>query len=257
MSSLFGGNPSDRLEPLALSAGEIHVWHARLDSPDVQLQSLEKLLNEEELERANRFRFPHGRAHFVAARGILRCLAGAYQALSPAAVMLKYSPSGKPALQEDDDLQFNLSHSHGLAVYAFARGRRIGIDVELVRNLQEPEAIVERFFSQQESAAFSALSAEAQLRGFFNAWARKEAFVKALGEGLGHSLASFSVSLTPGEPARFTHLPADQLSADWRLYDLAVDAAYTCALVAEGGEAHVVRRTWPGPATLTRSVSED
>jgi 4'-phosphopantetheinyl transferase len=257
MSSLSRGHPSDGPEPLELSAGQIHVWHARLDGPDVHLQSLEALLNDEELERANRFRFPFGRAHFVAARCILRCLAGAYQGLQPAGVKLEYSPSGKPALEGDDGLQFNLSHSHALAVYAFARGRRVGIDVELIRDLQEAESIVERFFSPQESAAFQALPTEARQRGFFNGWVRKEAFVKALGEGLGHPLASFSVSLAPGEPARFTHQPADQIAADWRLYDLAVDDAYTCALVAEGGEARVMCKKWPGRATLTRSVSED
>jgi 4'-phosphopantetheinyl transferase len=219
-----------------LADEEIHVWHACVDDLGPQLAALEALLNKEERARAERFHFPRDRHQFSAARGMLRSLLAVYTGMSAAQVPIEYSPSGKPSLPEflANDLHFNLAHSHLRIVAAFARGRRVGIDVEWMRELRDAGGIVERYFSLDEVAAYRMLPPQARSRGFFNGWTRKEAFVKALGDGLGHSLAAFTVSLTPGEPAQLLAVPPDQAAAAWTLCDVTIDPAYACALVAEG-----------------------
>jgi 4'-phosphopantetheinyl transferase len=233
-----------RSEPIDLGSDEVHVWHARLDQLAEQQPELDELLSEEERVRANRYCFLADRNRFILARGILRSLLAAYTGSSAAEIDFIYAGAGKPGLDRpaDTGLQFNLSHSHGFAAYAFARGRRLGIDVELVRAMRDADAIVERYFSPQELAAYRALPVDARQRGFFNGWVRKEAFVKALGAGLGHPLSEFSVSLAPSEPARFVGIPSDQAAAGWRLSELNFDPAYAAAVVADNGEFRVVSR---------------
>jgi 4'-phosphopantetheinyl transferase len=238
----------------ALSDDEVHVWHARLDDLTGRLSELEVLLDAEERARAARYRMARDRLHFTLARGILRALLAAYCQVPPAVIAIACSAAGKPALAgpAGEQLRFNLSHSHGLAAYAFTRGRRVGIDVEYVREMIEAEGIVERYFAPDEIAAYQALPAEARLRGFFNGWVRKEAFVKALGEGLGFPLTEFAVSLAPGEPARLLHIPAEQGAAgDWTLCELAIDSAYGCALAVEGRKLRINCRQWPQDASST------
>jgi 4'-phosphopantetheinyl transferase len=112
---------------------------------------------------------------------------------------------GKPALSRrfaNSDLRFNVSHSEDVAVYAFSRGREIGVDVEAVRELRDADDIAVRFFSRRENEAYLALDPRDRLLGFFNCWTRKEAFIKALGDGLYYPLDCFDVSLAPDEPAR-------------------------------------------------------
>jgi 4'-phosphopantetheinyl transferase len=235
--------------PFTLAPREVHVWHAGLNdlAQAGQLPALAALLNAEEHTRVARFHFSKDRDHFTLARGILRGLLAGYCGVPAAAIALAYSTAGKPALAwpAGVDLHFNLSHSHGLAVYAFARGFRVGIDVELVRELKDADQIVERFFSPAELAAYRALAPDARPQGFFNGWVGKEAFVKALGQGLGHELAAFTVSLTPGAPARLVALPADQAGAGWTLCAVPIDPSYACAVVGEGGTFQVKCRRWP------------
>jgi 4'-phosphopantetheinyl transferase len=235
--------------PLPLNEDEVHVWHARLDELTGQHRRMAALLNGEERARATRFRIERDRIHFRLARGILRSLLSDYGSVPPKEIALGYSPTGKPVLTnpQHQDLQFNLSHSHGMAVFAFGRGRRVGIDVELAREMKDADNIVQRYFSPEEITAYQALPAETRLSGFFNGWVRKEAFVKALGEGLGHPLAAFTVSLVPTEPARLLSIAGDQAAAaGWTLCDLDIDPGYACALVAEGGPLRVSCRAWPG-----------
>jgi 4'-phosphopantetheinyl transferase len=235
---------------LTLADEEIHVWHASVDDLGPRLAVLDVLLNNEERTRAQRFHFPRDRNQFCVARGMLRSLLAAYTGIAAADVPLEYSRSGKPELPQSvgPRLHFNIAHSHDCVVGAFASGRRVGIDVEWVRELHDADGIVARYFSPEENAAYRKLTGEARARGFFNGWTRKEAFVKALGEGLGHPLAGFTVSLTPGEPARLLAVPSDQAAAKWTLCDLALDPSYVCALVAEGGAFDVRVRSFSADA---------
>ena len=219
---------------LALAEGEVHVWRAYLDCPETVLRLFEATLASDEKARARRFVFQPDRVSYIAARGILRELLGRYLNRAPADVEFDYGPQGKPALRAESSskpVQFNVSHSHGVALLAFALGRQVGVDVELVRPDFAGEKIAERFFSPQEVMELRSLPAVAQSEGFFLCWTRKEAYIKARGEGLQIPLKSFHVSLTPGEPERLQ--AAD--SSRWSLRSLRPDPRYVGAVVGEDG----------------------
>jgi len=204
------------------------------------------LLSADERERAERFHFANDRAHFIAARALLRTLLGRYLDLPPRHLSFSYSPYGKPALAGEGEgraLRFNVSHSHGVALYAFARGREVGVDVEYVRPDVVGESIAERCFSAQEVATLRSLPAEVQPRAFFNCWTRKEAFIKARGEGLSFPLDQFEVALDPKEPAALISIGGDRREASrWSLQALPVEEGYVAALAVEGHGWRLERR---------------
>ena len=112
--------------PLKLGSDEVHVWRASLDVTALQVQSLQQSLTGDERKRAVRFYFCKDREHFIAARGLLRLILGCYLDIEPAQLRFWYSPYGKPALASEfgkNRLRFNVSHSHGLALYAITWGR--------------------------------------------------------------------------------------------------------------------------------------
>jgi len=167
----------------------------------------------------------------------LRQLLSARLAVPPESVELIYGKHGKPALAPkfaDSDLRFNVAHSEDIAVYAFSTGREIGIDVEAVRTMPDADAIAAHFFSPREQAAYLALNPLDKARGFFNCWTRKEAFVKALGDGLYHALDRFDVSLAPAEPAeilRVDDMPGD--GCGWMLESFEPAPGYAGAVVKQ------------------------
>lgn len=220
-------------QQLTLEADEIHVWRAHLDCNESVLGPLEATLASDEKARADRFVFPRDRNAFIATRGILRELLGRYVHLAAVNLEFDYGAQGKPTLRTkspQQSVQFNVSHSHGVALLAFAPGRHVGVDVELVRPDFAGEKIAERFFSPQEVAELRALPATLQDEGFFLCWTRKEAYIKARGEGLQIPLKSFHVSLTPGKPELLQ--AAD--SSRWSLRSLRPDSRYVGAIVGEG-----------------------
>jgi 4'-phosphopantetheinyl transferase len=194
-------------------------------------------LSDVERHRARRFARDRDRDRFVVARARLRELLGSRLGVPPAAVELETGPYGKPALAgqfADSELRFNVSHCDDLAVYAFASGRDVGIDVEAIRALPDADLIAARFFSRREQAAYRALDASARPLAFFQCWTRKEAFIKALGEGFSHPLDSFDVSLAPGEPAQILRIvPAPGDDRDWRLESLTPAPGFVAAVVTE------------------------
>ena len=175
------------------SEDEVHLWvvYLRLGADDCGL------LIPCERARADRFHFRRDRDLFIAGRAQLRRILGAYLRQSPEALRFTYGESGKPALS--GPLAFNLSHSGGFAALAVARFQ-LGVDIECVRPIEE--AVAERFFAADEVMRLRGLPQEQQTEAFFACWTRKEAYVKALGDGLLLSLDSFSVALEPEVPAR-------------------------------------------------------
>jgi 4'-phosphopantetheinyl transferase len=216
----------------------VHVWRAALDMGAAQRERLEQTLSADERERAGRFYFQKDRDQFIVARGVLRTLLGRYLGLPPVQLRFSYSSYGKPSLAPElQGLSFNLSHSHGLALAAVTCDRELGVDVEYIRPEVVEEPIAERFFSTPEVAALRALPAALQPEGFFNCWTRKEAYIKARGEGLSVRLDQFQVSLTPGEPAALLSVQGDPAeAARWSLRELAPGAGYTGAVAVEGHE---------------------
>jgi len=195
---------------------------SRLDVRQETVHALAALLSDKERQRASRFVFDRERRRFTVARARLRQLLSARLGMRPESVELVYGTCGKPALAPScaaSDLRFNVSHSDDVAVYAFSAGREIGIDVESIRVIRDADDIAARFFSRRENEAYLALDPRDRPLGFFNCWTRKEAFVKALGDGLCHPLDGFDVSLAPGEPAkilRVESIPGDHCG--WTLH---------------------------------------
>ena len=189
----------------AMADHAVEVVVARLDVAPDAVRASAALLSEAERQRASRFAFDRDRCRFVVARSRLRQLLGARLEVRPQAVELGYGKRGKPALAgrfADSDLRFNLSHCDDVALYAFSSGREIGVDVEAVRAIPDGDAIAACMFSRGENEVYCSLEPRDKPLGFFNCWTRKEAFIKALGDGLYHPLDRFEVSLAPGEPAR-------------------------------------------------------
>jgi 4'-phosphopantetheinyl transferase len=222
---------------------EIHVWRAYLDGEEIGLHRFEETLARDEKARANRFVFPQDRNRYVAARGALRELLGRYLNRSPTELEFDYTSKGKPSLRaalNERSIQFNVAHSRGLALLAFALGRNLGIDVEFVRPEFPADEIAERYFSPKEVMELRTLPRSLRAEGFYLCWTRKEAYIKATGEGLHVPLESFSVSLTPGRPERLESVD----SSRWSMRSLYPDPLYAGALVAEGQHWRLRQWSW-------------
>jgi 4'-phosphopantetheinyl transferase len=238
-------------ETLVLGSDEVHVWRATLNQPASQIQSFRHSLAADERARAERFHFERDRKHFIAARGVLRAILGRYLKRAPECLSFCYSSYGKPALAGEsggDAIRFNVSHSHGIALYAVTRGREVGVDLEHIRSDLAVAEIAERFFSQPEVAMLRALPTEAQREAFFRCWTRKEACLKARGEGLSLPLDQVDVSLVPGEPDTAPGTQPDSSEASrWSFQELAPAPGYAAALAVEGRGWRLACWQWPDP----------
>jgi 4'-phosphopantetheinyl transferase len=216
---------------LTLATGEVHVWRLALDQPESVVAEFRATLEADELERAGRFHFEKHRRHFVVGRGGLRYVLARYLDVRPEEFRFSYGAYGKPALVSEG-LRFNMSHSHGLALFAVAPDRELGVDVEHVRADFATEDIARRFFSRVEVAAFNALPQDEQVAAFFRCWTRKEAYIKAIGRGLSEPLDAFDVTLAPGEAAALLRAERGDASR-WAMFDIDPGADYTGALAVE------------------------
>ncbi len=232
------------LEPATLRDDEVHVWRADLDVGSTAVLQMRETLSADEQARAEKFYSPTDAARYIAARGTLRALLARYLRTSPGDLRFCGGAHGKPALvpgSGTEYLRFNLSHSHGLALFAFAWRREVGVDLERVHPFPNSDRVAERFFSAQEVTALRELPKIAQTEAFFQCWTRKEAYIKARGEGLSIDLASFAVSLAPGQ---LTNLPINNNdnteAGQWSLCALAPGAGYVAAVAAEGADWSLV-----------------
>jgi 4'-phosphopantetheinyl transferase len=211
---------------LTLPAGEVHIWQMRLDPGPDQLERLHSLLSPEERARAARYRFREHARRFIAGRGRLRELLAAYLGCEPAGIRFRYGASGKPAVAAGTDLRFNVSHSEEVALYVFARGREVGIDIERIRPDFRWERIARRYYSAAEQELLRTLPPELRAAAFFQFWTRKEAYLKARGEGL-----------------RFGRLHAEaDGDAAWWVVTLEAPPGFAAALVVESREPLPVLR---------------
>ena len=220
----------------ALARGEVHVWRASLDTTGGHRTNLLATLSPDERARADRFHFERDREHFIAGRGRLRAILSRYLETAPSAVPFGYDTHGKPRLAGAfrRRLRFNVSHAHGLALYAVSADRELGVDIEWTGRRLEA-GIAERFFAPREVATLRALPPHQQRDAFFACWTRKEAYVKARGEGLTLALDQFEVSLAPGEPAALLRVQGDPDEARrWSLQELTPGPGYAAAFAVEG-----------------------
>jgi 4'-phosphopantetheinyl transferase len=234
--------------PFILPPEEIHVWRIELEACDARRREFECWLSPEERSRASRFVFDRDRARFIACRGSLRALLARYLSAGPNKIAFRYANHGKPSLQPSPDppLFFNISHSGELALIALRRSGELGVDVEQLRPIEEAEAIARRYFTPREHAALAGLPAEEQIAAFFRCWTRKEAMLKATGEGIGVSLNAVEVSLAQHDVARVFGIRGrreDEVAA-WKLYHVEPGTGYVGAVAAHGDEERVVGWRW-------------
>jgi 4'-phosphopantetheinyl transferase len=231
-----------------LGAHDVHVWRVPLDE-DARADSYWSLLSDEERRRAARFVRDIHRRRFVVAHGALRSILADYVGAEPTALDFVSGAHGKPALRDPTGrppVEFNLSHSDDLALVAVARALAVGVVLERWSEGVEHLELAERFFSPGERRALRALAHAPHLieAGFFAAWTRKEAYLKATGHGITRGLHHFDVALAPGEPAR---LIADRLDDDatarWAMFALDPAPGYSAALVVASPVGEVLQFT--------------
>jgi 4'-phosphopantetheinyl transferase len=243
--------------PPPLPPGHIHAWFVSLERNAYGERDWSALLSEEERHRAAQFRFDRDRDRYIAAHGLLRVILNSYL---PQPSRLVYGANGKPALA-CGSLHFNLSHADDRAVIALSATAALGVDLERVRLESDAERIAQICFSPAERKALSLLPQSLQAEAFFKCWTRKEAFVKALGDGLSYPLTAFSVSLDepdkdPEAPPRILDLAGDvHAAAQWSVRHLAPEPGYVGAIVTRQPILEVVSMSLSQllPATHPRS----
>jgi 4'-phosphopantetheinyl transferase len=231
----------------ALEPDAVHVWRIALSASPPDAGSAWSVLSPDEYARARRFFFEPDRSRYVISHRALRLLLGRYLGVEPAAITFRRGDHGKPALDNDADLRFNLSTSHQMALLAVTTRREVGIDIEYEREDFADKDAARRFFSPREIAALNTVPPEMYTEAFFNCWTRKEAYIKAIGLGLSMPLDQFSVSLRPGEPAQLLEVIGQPGELErWSMSNLEPGESYAAALVVEGSGWTMCQYDWVG-----------
>jgi 4'-phosphopantetheinyl transferase len=228
-SKWLAGRPGGRVRP-----GEVDVWRISLEASAGRLGRAEALLSRGELARANRFQRAADRAAFVTQRAALRVHLGALLGLGARDIEFAEGDDGKPRLAGSGHAPaFNASRSGDWALLAFSSGPEVGVDIERHRNLDEA-ALARRYFSAGENAAMAGMAGALRRTAFFDAWVRKEAYVKALGLGLRFPLDRFTVTCSPGAAARLVSVEGVEAARAWAMRALDVAPGYSAAVVRRG-----------------------
>ncbi|HXZ06337.1 MAG TPA: 4'-phosphopantetheinyl transferase superfamily protein [Ktedonobacteraceae bacterium] len=232
-----------------LLTNDVHVWSALLDVPEDILQLLQQTLDSDEQIRADRFYFEKDRSRFIVCHGLLRTILASYLNIEPGRVMFNYTPNGKPFLVQKfqgKELQFNLAHSHELALFALTLDRRIGVDVEQIYGFAETNQLARRILSRQERAEMNKYPQDEKLETLFRYWTCKEAYVKATGVGLAQPLEKIHISLMLGSNARMISINRSVREASrWSLQELHPVPGFAAALVIEGFDFRLNHWQWP------------
>jgi 4'-phosphopantetheinyl transferase len=223
---------------MILAAGAVHVWPASLDLGAARAAACARVLSPDERARADAFRYDRDRQRFIVTRALLRMLLGACLGAAPEEVALVAHPAGKPRLagrQAASGLRFSLAHAGGVALFAFARDREVGVDLERVDPAVAWPEVAAAFFSRAEVGRIDTLPPAEGARGFFRHWTRWEAWAKATGKGLGALDARDALPPWGDLPARPDGVAFADGPRRWSLVDLDdVVPDHAAALVVEG-----------------------
>lgn len=239
-------------ETITLSHGEVHVWMTSIDRRRSEMDNLHQTITDDEKARAECFRFDTHRQRYIVGRATLRAILSRYVGIPPNRLRFQYNSYGKPMLVERKDrgvlptgtLNFNLSHSNRLVLYAVTQGREIGVDIEYIRDNLDVLRIAKRYFSTQEFSEIASLPQTRQIKTFFDCWTRKEAFIKAKGEGFSLPTDQFNVSITPENTVAWLHTATDQHdTSSWSIQALTPASGYAAALAVQGPPPPVLQ-TW-------------
>jgi len=220
--------------------GTVRLTVLDLRAPPVPPQMLSAFLSDDERKRAARFHFPHLQENFRNGRGMLRNVLSAACSVPAAQLRFTYSDKGKPSLPDFPHLEFNVSHSGDLWACAVSESSVLGLDIERIRPMPDCDAIALRFFAPSEREALNTFAEEDKAAAFFRCWTRKEAYIKALGDGLSRDLSSFTVSCADEEFSTVRDLVTFE---SWHLQSFAPAPGYAGAV------------TTPDIATLLREPS--
>jgi len=221
----------------------VHIWRVPLLATPAALAYYHSLLAPDERARAARFHFEIHRQHFAIARARMRILLSAYSGCLPVQLAFSYTSYGKPYLSHPS-LVFNLSHAHEMAIFGVTRNRAIGVDIEHIRADLATDDIANRYFSKEEIRALRALPAEQRCAAFFRCWTRKEAYIKARGEGLSMPLADFEVCLEETEELWLSNHQDPHEGARWQLRNVPAPAGYVAAAAVQGCDLNFKYIDW-------------
>lgn len=221
---------------LALASNAVDLWCTPLDVLPDGVDAACSVLSDDERRRAARYASQTEQRRFVVSRGMLRTLLARYTGIDPYDVPLAYSPHGKPRVPMAGAPEFSVSHSEDLAVYAVTRSRQVGVDIEGIRPRPDSMDIASAFFARSEISTLLAAPATEHTATFLACWTRKEAYLKARGEGLTVPLNSFSVSVPP-EPPRLREAPSDGTASHWQLHAIPVPPGYVGTVAVEASRS--------------------
>ena len=238
--------------PLEVTSDIVHVVRVRLDIEKEQWSPLTDLLDDDERARAARFRFDEPRRQFIICRSTLRQLLGSMCGLAPQSVSFQYGRRGKPELalqvfnKSLPQIEFNVSHSGNVGLVALSVGVPIGIDVEEFDPAVKFLELAERFFAPLEATELKRLKPAMQLDGFYRCWTCKEAYIKAKGDGLSHSLSSFRVVIDPDQPASLCHIDGQpDEPTNWTTVSLKVSDNHAAAVMVRRPDCRIALWDWP------------
>jgi len=254
---MFGTTPVIMNDiPIGARQTEVHVWAVWLNASAEVNRAYRRMLSPDEIVRADRFVFEHLTRSYELSQGALRLLLAHSLKCAPQDIQFRFGARGKPMLQDGSQICFNMAHSSGLALYAYTVSCEIGIDVEELRDISDIEQVASHYFSKAEAAELLSISRELPRRdAFFRCWTRKEAYIKAIGEGLYLPLDQFQVTLLPDAPAKFVHIGNDcSAASEWTLQHLDPAPNYVGALAYQGAPRILVLHEPLHPAQLLNRI---
>ena len=231
-------------ETLSLSTHHIDVWLCHLKQISGDINDFYSILSEDEHACADKLKVEAKRQQYVITRGVLRQRLGLLTKIDPEDFVFEYLEHGKPVLINDvrfAGITFNVSHSYDLALIAISINHHIGVDIEKINIDSDHQQLVKRFFSKAEQHEFNTLSETVRVKAFCACWTRKEAFIKATGDGVTYGLDAFDVTVDPENqtPEINLHKPSEE---SWSALNLLINDDYMACLVSNGGDVDV--RCW-------------
>ncbi len=224
-----------------LDKNQVLVWTIDLDRSPAEVVRCQHFLTPSEISRANRFLDLQQKQRFIVARTTLRKILSYYFGNDVALLDLHYGPAGKPYLNHKSGLNFNLSYSQNMAMIALSTHREVGIDIEAIELVNNPDSIAELVCSPSEIAHLTSSTISEKQMIFTKVWVRKEAYIKALGTGFSRSTQTFSVSSAPETLDALCEDQNNPLAAEqWRVMDIRAPDGYCAALAAQGRDWHLI-----------------
>jgi 4'-phosphopantetheinyl transferase len=231
-----------------ISSGTVHVWEFDIALPKDQSERYRDILSPDENQRADRFYFDRDRIRFIAARAALRSILAGYLNVAPHKIIFTYAANGKPELAgglNESGLKFNLSHSRDRALLGVVSNACIGVDIEFINHEFTSDEIAQRFFAPGEVSRLRAMPQMERPAAFFSCWTRKEAYIKAVGQGLSLPLDSFEVAFGAGvEPSLLRVETSSEEAARWSMYNIPAAKGYAAAVLVEGKDHKLEYREW-------------